>query len=188
VQKPASRPRKTAPVDARISVDEAFQRLQRQEESAAARERLNAAIRAGKVRLWANDNVVGPSFFEGHVYVAAEVAPDGRWTAEMTMIRGVEGWKDIEWTVAGADVDGLLAQEAELKRRSGGAKRIYDREQILIEGAAVIFRQAKNGLPPSYSCNDLCGDVREFLGDKNPEDTLLKEILGPLHKRLKTGI
>jgi hypothetical protein len=173
MQKPVAKPRKSAPVDARISVDEAFQRLRRREESAAACERLNVAIRAGKVRLWANDNVVEPSWFVGHVYVAAKVAPDGRWIAAMRMIRGVEGWKDIEWTVAGVDVDNLAKPE----RHPGGRRPVYVQEQILFKAFEYVFDY---GLPATQ--DELIRKLRRGLGDKMPEKTRAEEIIGPFFK------
>jgi hypothetical protein len=177
MQKPVAKPRKTTPVDVRITVDEAFQRLRRREEPAAACERLNAAIRAGRVRLWANDSVVEPSWFVGHVYVAANAAPDGRWTAAMTMIRAVAEWPDIEWIVSSADV---LKQETESKHHPGGRPPKYDAEQIRFTAFHYVHDY---GLPATQ--DELIRKLRQELGDKMPEKTRAEEIIGPFFKYWK---
>lgn len=128
----------------RISVDEAFQRLRAREEPFSACARLDAALRAGKVRLFADEAVVSPSFFVGHLYVAADVAPDGRCAATIAMTRAVE--LPSEWTVSGDDVDALRASEsgAEPQRRSGG-RRGYDWDPVI----AVIIELVLDEGPPS---------------------------------------
>jgi hypothetical protein len=185
VPKPVAKPRKNAPVNVRITVDEAFQRLRQREEPATARERLNSAIRAGRVRLWANDDVVEPSWFEGYVYVTAKVAPDGHWTAEMTMIRAVAEWPDIVWTVPARDVETLLVEwEAKTNRHPGGRPTKYNPEQILIRAFDHIYDY---GL--SATQDELIRKLRRKLGEAAPESSRMKEIIGPLYRHwaAKTG-
>jgi hypothetical protein len=168
----------------RISVDEAFQRLRAREEPFSACERLNAALRAGKVRLWADTAVVSPSFFNGHLYVGADVAPDGRCTATMAMTRAVE--LPSEWTVSGDDVDALLASKSgtEPKRRSGG-RRGYNWDPV----NAVILELVFDEGPPSNfakfanKVRKLCEDHGMEL-DQTPDSETIRHKLPVLLKHI----
>jgi hypothetical protein len=64
-----------------------------------------------------------------------------------------------------------------------GAKRKYDRAEILTEASVYIY---VNGLPESQS--QLIDKLYEILGDKAPGDTLMKEIIGPFYKRHKAAL
>jgi hypothetical protein len=109
-------------------------------------ERLNAALRTGKVRLWVDETVVPPEFFEGALHVWAEVAPDGRCTGMMAERRAVE--RQSEWTMSGDDVDALLALESAPKQRSGGRPPL-DWDRVL----AVIIEVIHTEGPPPHSGN-----------------------------------
>ena len=145
------------------SVDEAFQRFRAREEPFSACERLNEALRSGKVRLWADNAVVSPSFFDGHLYVRADVAPDGRCTATMAMRRAVE--LPSEWTVSGDDVDKLLAPGSgtEPKRRGAG-RRGYNWDPVI---AVIIKLVHDEGSPSNFA--KFAGQVRELCEERGME-------------------
>jgi hypothetical protein len=68
-----------------------------------------------------------------------------------------------------------------------GGRPGYDHDRVLIEGAAIV---AESGLPRSKTgkptLEAFAQEVAVRLGEDSPGDTVLKEILGPLHLRLKT--
>jgi len=165
--KPTGKNRKPAavPADVRITVNEAFQNLLlRLGKPHVVRARLNAAIRAGEVRLWDRDAVIDPNLFETHLRVAAWVEPDGRWVGEIEATKAINEPKSCVWTISGADVEALLAREAEPERHPGGAPPRYDQGQILIEAAAYVV---VNGLPAKQ--DQLIAALRRKLADKAPE-------------------
>jgi hypothetical protein len=90
--------------------------------------------------------VVAPSFFATHLYVVADVAPDGRWTAEMSMIRAVNCPR--QWAVSGDGVDAMLASESAPKRRSGG-RPPFNWDPVI----AVIIELVHSEGPPPHSGN-----------------------------------
>jgi hypothetical protein len=180
VQKPASPAKaRRQPVAARITLTEAFQQLLQRFEPHAAREQLDAAIRTNKVRLWVGDKVVDPNFFTTHLRVAAHIAPDGRWSAEIEATRALEPGPYV-WTVASEDISPLAAEPA---RHPGGRRPKYDREFIQLEVSAWVM---SNGLPDSYS--QIIADLRKEHGDKIPEDSQAKDIIRPVLQRLKVEL
>jgi hypothetical protein len=110
------RKQNTLPATGKISVDQAFQQLQKKAEPWAACELFNAALRTRRVRLWQNDTEVPPSYFTAYLQVVINSTPDG-WTASMAMNRAVEPWP-CEWSVSAADVEKL-----QLHPKSGGPPR-----------------------------------------------------------------
>ena len=170
-----------------ISVDEAFQRFRAREEPFSACERLNEALRSGKVRLWADNAVVSPSFFNGHLYVRVDVAPDGRCIATIAMMRAVE--LPSEWTVSGDDVDALLASEsgAEPKRRSAG-RRGYNWDPVI---AVIIKLVHDEGLPSNFAkfadqVRKLCEEHGMALG-QIPDSETIRHKLHVLLKHVGEG-
>lgn len=71
-------------------------------------------------------------------------------------------------------------------KHAGGQPRTYNRETVLIEGVVLII---KEGLPGTLTGKGgLCERVSLILSPESPGDTLLKEILGPLFKRVKAEL
>jgi hypothetical protein len=68
------------------------------------------------------------------------------------------------------------------RKHGGGAPREYSREDILIEAAVAAY---EDGLPDPLTLQGWADKVRDRLGAQSPGDTLLKEILAPLHRRFK---
>jgi hypothetical protein len=65
----------------------------------------------------------------------------------------------------------------------GGAPRKYDREKILREAAAYIV---ENDLPPTLEKLVHC--LQAIPGNEMPQETLAKEILSPLYRRMKAAL
>jgi hypothetical protein len=157
-----------------ITIDAAFQRLlsQRPGQPYDVCERMEAAIRAHDLFLFADGVEVSPDFFKRH---HLQVAYDPtRRTAKIDMTsRAVV--MPARWTIGG-DIEKVAAKRAP---HNAGGKREFDREWFLIEAAAFIV---ENDLP--HSVNALCHRMQERLGDRAPGDTLGREILAPLWRRV----
>jgi hypothetical protein len=168
----------------RITIDEAFHILLQSAKPHAAKARLNAAIITGKVDLWANDTVLNPDLFESSLRVGANAA-DGRWKADLHMIKGVSDFHTTLWMVTRADVMTLLA-ETKPQKHAGGKPSEYDRNEIRAAAFVALANFLKKGaIPEKYSGNDLADEVAVILGDHSPKDTLLKEVLNPLLNHIK---
>jgi hypothetical protein len=87
---------------------------------------------------------------------------------------------------------GVVRREKHSKH-AGGRPQEYSRNELLIEGAAVLFQKFGGRIPASYSGNKFINDVGASLSEKRdpdargPGDTLLGEVLSPLLKRLKAN-
>jgi hypothetical protein len=112
-----------SPLD-RISVDEAFHLMLVQfQPPHAARHRLDMALRAEEVLLWANGVPQDPNFIAAHLRVAARTEPDGRWIACIEPTRALVPGEYV-WAVSRAGVVDLMRREApksrvDLKPREG---------------------------------------------------------------------
>jgi hypothetical protein len=180
----------SASADARISIEEAFQQLMLAAHAKAhpARMWLNTALQAGQAPLWTGDHLVDPNVIATHLLVMAKPGPGG-WHAEIKAIKAIRGLvpgPDVggsyDWKTSARSITALIERQMEPKL-AGGAPRKYDREQILIEAIAQLWE--KRTLPSTFE--KFWRDVGAALGDGNPGDTILKEVLIPLYQRLKTS-
>lgn len=172
----------------RSNINDAVHRLrQRDEPLPAACERLDAAIRAESVHLWADDAPVHPSFFAGHLSIAVKFE-DGRALdeAEIAMLRTVE--RPRMWSVSRVDVERLAkSQSSGLPRRdTRGVKSEINWEEVVRAAAVLMVRNKYKKLV------ELKKAVYAHFGEEwtegGPEDSTMKEHLGPLHAELKAAL
>jgi hypothetical protein len=112
----------------RISLDRAFQLLLRDvSDPYVACEQLNAALRMGRVKLFADGAKVKPGYFARILLVVADAAPDGRWTANITQTISLAVIMPKEWALSG--IEGLLKPP----RQRPGPKPKFDWPAIKAE-------------------------------------------------------
>jgi hypothetical protein len=143
---------------------------------------LNRHHRTGKIPLLDDDGVeMAPAANPGMLGIVARITPSGKHCLEVQVRPG--GW-DPRWTrghpAFSFERESFEAHLASAFKNRGGRPRAYKREDILIEGAMVAF---EDGVPGTFEA--FWGAVEARLGDASPGETLLKEILGPLYKRLE---
>ena len=111
----------------RISLQDAFERLQLRYSPWHTVELLNAALRKNLVRLWCDDVLVSPTdILDADLYVRAELEADSRWlctiaTGQPQRFQVAEVYDDGErqlvrvalpppplWEVEAAEIDALL--------------------------------------------------------------------------------
>ena len=119
-----------------------------------------------------------PNSNPGMLGVKARFSPSGEPELYVEK-RGSVGWDRTyqDWAFGG---EGFEAHFPGAPKNRGGRPRAYKREDILIEGAMVAF---EDGVPGTFEA--FWGAVEARLGDASPGETLLKESLGPLYKRLE---
>jgi hypothetical protein len=184
----------------KITVDEAFNRLLTAFTAPQARELLDTALRIERVHLWDNQKVdpIDSNFIATHLRVATRLASDGRWHAGIEPTRAIEPGPWV-WMVSRDQVE-LLLQEP--KRGAGGAPRSFDHDEIRLRAIILILKNAfpdikedwrrvlSRGLPRDKqgeaTLAKLQQEVEGDFGNKSPGETLLKQVLGPLHKGLKS--
>jgi hypothetical protein len=166
----------------RLTIDQAFQRFLRLfGEAETARQHLEAAA-GHTIRLWYGNTIIDHEFFQHHLMIHCEIAADKRPLAELWVTRSLTLDGVSDWTMSRADVDSYIKQRQDAKRSPAGARRQYDRGDVLIEGAGVFLEDG------STSFEQFWPKVKDRLGPKSPGDTLLKQILRPLHQRLKNAV
>jgi hypothetical protein len=153
--------------------------------------RLNDQHREGDVCLLAGDIAMDPGSNPSMLGIVAHIPPDGRAFLYVQVRSG---------RPAGPVWDGRTSESLAEHHRvwafdratfdehfpvpvdRGGRPPKYDRDSILVEAAVAIYEV---GLPSPLTIQGWTDMIGGRLGDKSPGDTLLKEILGPLHKRIK---
>jgi hypothetical protein len=156
-----------------ITIEEAFQRLLPQNGPHAACERLNAAIRSGSVRLWADDSEVAPGFFATHLYLMAKAAA-GRYSAEITMTRATT--MPQKWTLSAADVEAL--RKGPLARRRPGPVTTHEWHAIDGEIARRCIDPKTGRLKVPKNESKLARDVADWCQNQygqEPADSALRE-------------
>jgi hypothetical protein len=173
------------------TIDEAFQILLSVANPDEARVQLKSAIAAGKVDFYGGDKKIPPDWFESNFEIGVYEYVAGQWTVapRLRMLRAVENFHTIKWTVSRPQVI-ALCEEMKQPKHSGGRPRVYDHADIYAVAVIALSRFFKRGagpgaVPENYSGNDLAADVRAILGDEAPGDTQLGKILDPLLQRLK---
>jgi hypothetical protein len=139
----------------RVTVDEAFHLMLAQIPPHAARHQLDMALRAGDVRLWANDVLQDPNFIAACLLVAARAEPDGRWIACIEPTRALE-LAEYVWVVSHAEVVDLLRREApkrvDVQLREG--------PQMTRLRPVLHDLYPPDGMPPAeVKTNDVCAAV-----------------------------
>jgi hypothetical protein len=172
--------------DARVSISEAFQHFLRHCDGAGhlAREQFDGALRIGGaapggVRLWVGDTIVDPDWYAGHMRVAARVAPDGQWSAELepSGLRPVKPGP-YSWSASARNIAALTVKSAV------GRSRV-DRDWFLREAAAYVVA---NGLPEPPTAEALYLELANILGELCPGRTVAIEILAPFVQRMKEAL
>jgi len=156
-------------------------------------ERLDTLHRRGEVGLLAGKALVAPGSNPRMLGVVAHVLSDGKAVLYVQVRQGLVGNYPV-WD--GKDVECLKEHhrfwaferesfEALLSAKRGGRPKIYgpeDRERVLVEAAMALHEE---GIPTPLTEDGLANVVSVRMGNNSPGDTLLKEILKPLYKRLK---
>jgi hypothetical protein len=192
-RKAAGKPTPVPTPPATETVDDAFRRLLpifgNGQDTA---ERLNTAVRSNNVRLFVDGAVVDPHFFATHLRITARTAADGRWHATVEATRALDKPPNqYSWAMSSHDLDRIVRRE-KAGKHAGGRPQEHSHEELLIEGAAVLFQKFGGRIPANYSGNRFAEDVDTSLSEKRdpaargPGDTLLRQILSPLLKRLKS--
>jgi hypothetical protein len=161
----------------RVSVNVGFQRALRYfEKLHDARVRVHEGIRTKQVLLFCDGVEVDPAFFESHLQLHVDDKVDPP-RAEIQAIRSLERpAAHYKWMLG---TEGLSDLCRSGNPRGAGAKRVYDREKLLIEAAALAIEK---GLPEGAEA--LVHELQQVLGGKAPGDTLGKRIIRPLYERL----
>jgi hypothetical protein len=172
--------------DARISISEAFQHFLRFCDGAGhlASEQFDGALRLGGgapggVRLWVGGIIVDPDWYRSHMRVAAKVASDGQWSAELepSGLRPVEPGP-YPWSVSARNV-------AALTMKSAVGRSSIDREWFQREAAAYVLA---NGLPEPPTAEALYLELHNLLGELCPSRTVAIDILSPFVRRMKEAL
>jgi hypothetical protein len=164
------------------TIDQAFQKLLRQHEPHVACEQLNAALRAGRVKLFANGAITSPSFIAGHLLVTA-TASGGGWIAEMTALRAL-AQPSYVWTVSG--LDGLLELPTDPPRRRG-RKAKWDWPTICGEIARRCHNKSGHLEVPENE-RELARDMLEWCReeyDAEPAESEIRDAVKAVCARLR---
>jgi hypothetical protein len=187
--KSAGKAKKKTDPDDRISIPEAFQRLLRHNAGAGhlTREQLDGALRIGGgapggIGLRIGDTIVDPDWYASHMRVAAKVASDGQWNAELepTGARPIEPGLGA-WSVSAKDVTALMVRVG---------RRRLDEVWFITEAAAYVVA---NGLPTSpagsHTAEALYLELNNILGEARcPGRTVAIELLTPFVSRMKEAL
>ena len=133
------------------------------------------ALRAGRVRLWADDAEVNPSFFATHLHVVLKATPEG-WTAEMAMTRAVT--RPRKWAVSAADIEKLPGSKSELPRRKPGPPTKHNWHGIAGEIARRCIDPKTKLLRIPDNESKLASEVLQWCGTKfgrEPAESEMRE-------------
>jgi hypothetical protein len=159
----------------RVSIDQAFQLLLRDvNDPYVACEQLNAALRMGRVKLFADGAKVKPGYFARILLVVADAAPDGRWTASITQTISLAVIMPKEWTVTG--IEGLLKPP----RRKPGTKPKYKWDEIKAEIARRCTGPQDERPREPDNISQVARDVADWYSEQYgdaPEDSAMRDVV-----------